>query len=617
MKQFEKWRSLCVTGLVLGGILSFLLFLKKEYIFMVAALVIGIILMCAFFGFWKSLKKHGMKTEVDISRVLGKDAKDALNFGDVGIVTYNEEYIVTWASPFFKEKGINLTNNKLTSWISNIRTLFDDDVDMVIGKSEGRIYEITRKRDAQILYVKDITDYYNMRQQYLDNEIVIGLLQLDNYMEYQSYENEEIMAQINTHLRASLVTWAKENKMFVRRLRSDRFLVILNKEILAQVRKQNFTILQLIKDEANKLDVSITLSMAFAYGSNDFTVLDDMVNELIELAQSRGGDQAAIRASGGTVQFVGGNSETSSTRSKVRVRIMAQSIQEAIMESNRVYISGHVMSDFDCMGACFALSSWVHALGKEVYIVLKDVPRDEQLQEVMNSFISVIQERHTLITPDEAMASMDFNSDLLIMADHGIPAISSVKEFVNQCNRILVIDHHRRSDAFVKYLGILVDTNRFKMHTDARTFEAAAALQNWGANTKRAEKALCEDYLYFSMKNALIQQAKPYYNHFMIAAIEDETLEKTMMAQVSQALLLIKGCIASFTIAKVKNNSNAVAVSARSDGSYNVQKIMEKLNGGGHFSAAAVERADVSVQQMKDMILKCIEEEQNNESNIA
>ena len=146
MKQFEKWRSLCVTGLVLGCILALLLFLKKEFIIMVAILIIWIIFICAFFGFWKSLKKHGMKTEVDISRVLGKDAKDALNFGDVGILTYNEEYIVTWASPFFKEKGIILTNSKLTSWISNIRTLFDDDVDMVIGKSEGRIYEITRKR---------------------------------------------------------------------------------------------------------------------------------------------------------------------------------------------------------------------------------------------------------------------------------------------------------------------------------------------------------------------------------------------------------------------------------------------------------------------------------------
>ena len=656
MKRFEKWRSLCFAGLAMGVILSIFLFLEKKYGFMIAVVAISIVFSFAFFGFWKALKEHGMKTEVDISRVLGKDAKDALDFGNVGILTYNEEYIVTWASPFFKEKGIQLTNNKLTSWISNIRTLFDDDVDMVIGKSEGRIYEITRKRDAQILYVKDITDYYNMRQQYLDNEIVVGLLQLDNYMEYQSYENEEIMAQINTHLRASLVTWAKDHKMFVRRLRSDRFLVILNKEILTEIRKQNFTILQLIKDEANKLDVSITLSMAFAYGSNDFTVLDDMVNELIELAQSRGGDQAAIRSSGGTVQFVGGNSETSSTRSKVRVRIMAQSIQEAIMESNRIYISGHVMSDFDCMGACLALSSWVHALGKDVYIVLKDVPRDEQLQEMMNSFSTVIQERHTFITPEQAMSSMDFDKDLLIMADHGIPAISSAKDFVDQCSRILVIDHHRRSDTFVKrtlltyvestassacelivellqnipnhipiyemeatimYLGILVDTNRFKMHTDARTFEAAAALQNWGANTNRAEKALCEDYLYFSMKNALIQQAKPYHDHFMIAAIEDEALERTMMAQVSQALLMIKGCVASFTIAKVKNSTNGVAVSARSDGSYNVQKIMEKLNGGGHFSAAAVERQDLSVQQMKDLILKYIEEEQNNEGNFA
>ena len=656
MKQFEKWRSLCFFGVVMGCVLTIIIFFKQEYIFMIATLFVLIIFIWAFFGFWKALKEHGMKTEVDISRVLGKDAKDALNFGNVGILTYNEEYIVTWASGFFKEKGIQITNNKLTSWISNIRTLFDDDVDMVIGRSKGRIYEITRKRDAQILYVKDITDYYNMRQQYLDNEIVVGLLQLDNYMEYQSYENEEIMAQINTHLRASLVTWAKDHKMFVRRLRSDRFLVILNKEILTEIRKQNFTILQLIKDEANKIDVYITLSMAFAYGSNDFTVLDDMVNELIELAQSRGGDQAAIRSSGGTVQFVGGNSETSSTRSKVRVRIMAQSIQEAIQESNRVYIAGHVMSDFDCMGACLALSSWVHALGKEVYIVLKGVPRDEQLQEMMNSFSEVIQERHKFITPDEAMAQIDYDKDLLIMADHGIPAISSAKEFVEQCSRILVIDHHRRSEAFVKrpfltyvestassacelivellqnipnhipiyemeatimYLGILVDTNRFKMHTDARTFEAAAALQNWGANSKRAEKALCEDYLHFSMKNAFIQAARPYYDHFMIAAIEDENLEKTMMAQVSQALLLIKGCQASFTIAKLKSNPNHVAVSARSDGSYNVQKIMEKLNGGGHFSAAAVERDDMSVQQMKETILKYIEEEQKNEGNLA
>ena len=107
MKQFEKWRSLCAAGLVLGLILSILLFVKKEYIFMFVALILVFIFTFAFFGFWAALKKHGMKTEVDISRVLGKDAKDALNFGDVGILTYNEEYIVTWASPFSKKRELN------------------------------------------------------------------------------------------------------------------------------------------------------------------------------------------------------------------------------------------------------------------------------------------------------------------------------------------------------------------------------------------------------------------------------------------------------------------------------------------------------------------------------
>ena len=158
MKQFERWRLLSTIGSALGFLLVLFLIYKKEYMYAGLAVIILILFVYTFFGFWKALKDHGMKTEVDISRVLGKDAKEALDFGNVGILTYNEEYIITWTSPFFKERDIYLVNQKLTSWIENIRTLFDDDVDMVIGKSNNYIYEITRKRDAQILYVKDITD---------------------------------------------------------------------------------------------------------------------------------------------------------------------------------------------------------------------------------------------------------------------------------------------------------------------------------------------------------------------------------------------------------------------------------------------------------------------------
>ncbi|WP_278906281.1 DHH family phosphoesterase [Faecalitalea cylindroides] len=654
MKQFEKWRSLYIASIILSICFVIYAVTRTEYWFTLIGVLLIILFSLAFIGLWRSLRIHGVKTEVDISRVLGKDAKDALSFGHIGILTYDNEYVVTWASPYFKENNIDIVNHKLTSWIENIRTIFDEDVDVVIGKYEDKIYEITRKSDAQILYVREITDYYNLRQDYLNNGIVVGLMQLDNYMEYQSYEDEELIAKINTHLRSPIISWAKENNMLIRRLRSDRFFVVCNQEILKKVRSQNFTILQVIKDEANQLDVSITLSMAFAYGTNDFKILDGMVNELIELAQSRGGDQVAIRASSGTVQFVGGNSETSSTRSKVRVRIMAQSIQEAINDSSKVFISGHIMSDFDCMGAALSMSNWVTGLNKTAYIVLKDVPRDSQLQDLMDKYQDVLHERHNFITISEAISMMDYEEDLLIMVDHGIPAISSAKDFVSHAQRIIVLDHHRRNESFVKhpmltyvestasstcelivellqnipnhipiyeaeatimYLGILVDTNRFKMHTDARTFEAAAALRSWGANAALAEKALCEDFSRFTLKHHLIQMASTYFGKYLVVCV-NEPVDKTILAQVSESLLLVRGCVASFTIGKVINEPTTAAISARSDGTYNVQKIMEALDGGGHFSAAAVEKKSTEPEELKKELLQILEEEEH-ESNLA
>ena len=301
------------------------------------------------------------------------------------------------------------------------------------------------------------------------------------------------------------------------------------------------------------------------------------------------------------------------------------------------------------------MSSWARTLRKEAYIVLKDVPRDKQLQDTMDAYERVLHERHTFITPDEMAVMMNGDNDLLIMVDHAVPSISSVNQYVNNFQRIMVIDHHRRNDRFVDspmltyvestassacelivellqnthshipifeaeatimYLGILVDTNRFKMHTNARTFEAAAALRTWGANANQAEKALCEDLSAFQLKTELFQKGELYFDRFMIAAVKDRGLDRTLMAQVSDSLLKIKGCQASFTIAENADRPGCIAISARGDGSYNVQKIMEKMNGGGHFSAAALERKNTSVEQLKEELLDKLREDLD-ESNIV
>lgn len=655
MKNFRIWRNICTAAVLAGSLFCLYQFLVKNYSVFWTALVFTLIFAVIAVGFYTAIKRYGIRTEFDISRVLGKDAKDALSYGDIGILVYNDDYVVTWASSYFQDHHINIENKKVTSWISDISKIFDEEVDTVIGKKDSQVYEIIRKQDAQVLFVKNITKLYTYEKKVRDNEVVIGIMQLDNYMEYQSYEDEEIIANINMHLRTPLITWAKENGMFIRRMRSDRFLVILNHKIFKRVKSNNFSILQLIKDEAAKLDVSITLSMAFAYGTEDFITLDNMVSELIELAQSRGGDQAAIRKSGGQVVFIGGNSELSSQRSKVRVRIMAQSIQETMKESQKVFIAGHVNSDFDCMGAALSVYNWAKALNKTAYIVLKDVPRDKQLQNLMEYYQIENKDKIKFITPGEARERINKDKDLLIMVDHSVPAISSAADFVNDVEKVIVIDHHRRgenfvshpvltyiestasstcelivellqntpnhvpiyeNDATIMYLGILVDTNRFTMHTSARTFEAVAALRNWGANSQIAEKALCEDLDLFKKKNALVSKGVLYDDRFMITD-SIKPLNRTLMAQVSDAMLKIKGAQASFTIAPNMDAPENIAISARSDGSFNVQKIMEKLGGGGHFAASATEIKNADVNEVKDRLLEVLKEEIANESHPA
>lgn len=606
-------------------------------------------------------EKDKKQRYVDISRILGHDAKDALVFGEIGIITYDEQYNVTWVNDLLTERGIDVVGKKVTSWISDISQLFAGDVDVITAESEGFVYEITRKENAQVLYIKDVTDYTLLRKQYEQDGVVAGLLQLDNYMEIQQYEDESTMASINMQLRQPVVEWAGRYGMFIRRLRSDRFLVILNESIFEEVQKDRFDILNTIRKNAEEIDVSITLSMSFARGTDDFQLLDDMVNDLLELAQSRGGDQVAVKKYGESVKYYGGNSEAREKRSKVRVRVMSQAIREAINEANRVFVAGHQNMDFDCMGAALCMSRIASAYGKDCYVIANSGGIEPQLNEALNNYGEKITRRHNFISDEEANEMLE-EDDLLIVVDHHNPKQSGAPLTLSNANRVIVIDHHRRSEDFITnpllvyvessassacelvteflpyqsnkvdvseeeatlmYVGILVDTNRFKMRTGSRTFESAAYLKNLGVDPIAAENMLKEDFDDFEAKTSIMKYAQLYKEGIILAPVnENEVCNRTLMSQAADTLLGIKGVEASFVIANIGNE--IAAVSARSKGSINVQVIMESMEGGGHFTAAALQREHTHVaplsEELKlkiDEYLEETKEDTKDESNIV
>ena len=655
LENFKVQLIIVIAAQVLAIVLLFMFNLQQ-----IALIVGGVVLVNVLIEFWimNRMEKEKKNTDLDITRALGRDAKDALVFGGVGIITYDEQYCATWVSELLEERGVDLVGKKLSSWISSITELFNaDGREVVIGQSKGRVYEVTHKEDTQLLYVRDITELFHLRQEKHNNGIVVGLLQLDNYNEYQQYEDDTVMSQINTRLRQPLFEWAREMGMFTRRLRSDRILVLLDEEIYEKLEKAKFPILNTVRATAEEMDVSITLSMAFARGTSNYVVLDGMINELIELAQSRGGDQVAERAYGHSVHYYGGKSESKSNRSKVRVRVMSQTIREAIIDSDQVFIVGHQMMDFDCMGAALCMSRIAQRCERRTFIVSEGCTKDAQLEDALRLYRDDLSLRHAFLSEDAALAQLQEN-DLIIMVDHHAPAQSCAQRLVDQAKRIIVIDHHRRSAGFVNgplvtylesgassacelttemlsyqpsridisdeeatimYLGIVVDTNRFKMRTGSRTFEAAAVLKKLGADPVGAENILSERVEQFEEKTAIAKYAQLYRGKYMIAAVTEAMYpSRPLMAQVADQLLTIRGVEASFVIAQTAKENDVVAVSSRSRGNVNVQTIMEKMRGGGHFTAAALQREHAQVMDIEaelKQVLDAEEEDKEDESN--
>ena len=623
--------------------------LLLEFVFQVryAMFILIFVVIDALYVTWLIYQytENALENRYELKELVTTNMAEAIQYGDVGIVTYNQEYMITWMSDLFNQREINYVGEKITMWLPEINQLFQNEVDSITVEFEGYRYMVTRTEGEQILLFKDITDISLLQNNYKKERVVVGMIHMDNYNETTQYEDEQKIALINTNLRQKVLDWCVQYKMLVRRVRSDRFLVILDEEHYAAVAEDNFSILHEIRREAAKMDVSITLSMAFARGTSDYLELDKMVNDLLELAQNRGGDQVATKNYGENVKLYGGSSEAQEKRSRVRVRVMAKTIQDMIENSNKVIIVGHKEMDFDCMGAALGMSRIASIKNKEVYIALDEHSIERKVEQTLYRINEKLLENHTFIPMEEALEMLDKDT-LIIAVDHHRMSLSAGAKVLEQASKVMVIDHHRRSsddniaavlvyietsassttelvtellqyqhdkielleeEANVMFAGMLVDTNHFRTRSGSRTFEAAAQLRKMGADPAVADDMLKETYHEFELRNEMLSYSSRVYDDILISAIDnDEIYNRTSLSIAADDLLSVKDVKASFVIALI--NETTVAISARSNGMINVQTIMEKMGGGGHFTGAALQRKDATVKDLEDELLNCLDE---------
>ena len=591
----------------------------------------------------------------EIQAVLGTSAEEAFLFGEVGMVHYDEEHVITWMSELFEQRGINRVGTKVLAWLPEADDLINGRTDTVQVELDERTYQITRKEDEAVLFFRDVTEMIRYQKSYEQGMPVVGMASLDNYEESTQYEDETVVSAINVAVRSPLTEYCKNHGIMVKRVNNYRYLLLLNEKIFNDLAADRFSILNTVRRAAQKQDVSITLSMALARGTENYQELDDMVTRLMDLAQSRGGDQVAVQVAGEDVKYFGGSSEAAEKRSRVRVRVMAHTLRELISRSSNVIICGHKEADFDCIGSAIGMAKVAQALRRPAAIIARTGGIEEKLAQVMSDHKDELRQELNFVTESEALNQLQENT-LVIMVDHHNVRQSNGARVLEQAKNVVIIDHHRRSsemgvkpvlvyieagassacelvtelipyisnraeitelEATIMLAGMTVDTGHFRVRTGARTYDAASTLRRYGADPLQVDEYLKDSYEQFAQKAAVMNMSERMDRGVVIAPVRGMILSRSMMSQAADNLLEIQGVEAAFVLAN--NTDGETAISARSAGRINVQRIMEKMQGGGHMTAAAMQRPRTDIDEVRKELIDTIEEYfrevQQNESN--
>ncbi len=629
----NKFKSAIVWILLfeaVGLLLAHLLFKQAiNWLDLTLAIINMIIILIVF----ELVDSTQVKRNLKLSQIIGEDAYQAFNFGNIGILTYDSQLNVTWANDFLLSRFENILNKQISSWMPETQQLFNSEADIVTITLDQYTYEVRKQEEGQTLFFRDITDYYTLKELSNNQQLVIGYVHLDNYEETALYSDDKTTGQIDINIRQRIIEWARSYNILVRRLRTNRLMLVLNQQLFEQLIEENFSIMKVIHEEAAKLDVAITLSIGFGKGSSNIQMLDEMALNALELAQSRGGDQIAIKAYDKEVQYLGGSSQAQEKRSKVKARIIAQTLKDLIHKSHNVILVGHKEMDFDCMGSAIAMGNICRSNGKDAYIVMAG-GIEEKLNLAYQEYKEELEKTNIFVNETQAARFVQAKT-LIVMLDHHNSNQSSVSSLITKSKRVVVIDHHRRNQDFTfdpmmvytetaasstselvtelipyqpKHIdltkeeatiiltGIMIDTNRFRNRTGSRTFEVASMLKQYGADPLKADEFLKDDFITFEIKSKLFNNILIDENHLAIASTEEERVSRSVMSQTADMMLGIKGIEASFVVCMDENNE--VAVSARSNGNVNVHAIMEKMNGGGHFTAAGLQRTNTTVSQV-------------------
>ncbi len=487
-------------------------------------------------------------------------------------------------------------------------------------------------------YFVDFTESRHMQELYEASRLVTSVLVVDNYEELMKAGSEAAKGAIRAKIDEQINAWVTGSGGLLLKYTRDRYLFVSDEQFFRRMVEEKFSVLETIHQVVSEDGVAASLSVGIGKDWDSCEESFRWAEKSIEMALSRGGDQAVVRDSL-DFQFYGGRSKSTEKRTKVKSRVMAKALGELIADAGQVYVMGHEYADMDAVGAAAGVCCAARKKGKKAQIVIDMegnnarplVRKLEELPEYRDVFVS---------GPDAFLHAQA--GALLVVVDTNRPELVENRQLLDACNRVAVIDHHRRAADYIEnaalnfhepyassaselvtellqYLvepsdllrgeaeallaGIVLDTKNFSMRAGSRTFEAAAFLRRAGADPAEVRRYFQSDLPSMIQRYDIIRCAKMVHGDIAVAVAERE-VSRVTAAKAADDLLTLQGVQASVVLYR---QGNGVSMSGRSLGEINVQVILESLGGGGNATSAGGHVPDSGLEEVRSRLLAAID----------
>ena len=641
-------RSLALIIIILTALLWVATILSANYnsiIFVIELLVTAVMTVVSAMKIY-TFKKAVRGYITSAANQLESLGTDSMAKFQIPILVTNFSGEITWYNDAFFEKV--LCGDEIYGL--NINTVFEQKIsDMLLDgdtltlEYNDRVYKVNSFKSkhrvgGMMLYLfYDNTAYRKINDLYEQSKTSVMFIQIDgmDFMLKNTLESQksEILGSIDREIETAL----SDKSSYIQKIATDKYIVFMQKEMVDKLKENKFAVLKFVRSLQFGEKGGLTLSIGVGLGSDYLSECVELANSALDMAVSRGGDQAVLK-SGDEYEFFGGIKQAAQINSRVRTRVVAGTLKKMIAGCENVLIMGHSFSDMDSVGAAVALCKTVRELKKPAQVVLNP---EKTLAQTLVAYVKNSENYHDyFITPDDSLKKVGKGTLVIIVDTHRRATVES-PELFDKAQTTVIIDHHRKAtdcidnallfyhDAsassacemvteLIEYIGtsivgkveaeallagIMLDTHNFVLRTSARTFEASAFLRASGAEPVDVSRFFADSMETYKSRADIVSRAQIYGDCAISYANGGAAETRMAAAQAADELLTIAGVGASFVM---YGDEQKVNISARSYGALNVQLVMEELGGGGHQTMAAAQIKDVTFEDAAKQLIDAI-----------